>query len=105
MGAPIDPPGENNSVGDEDSDAMPIPYCYVFQYNGYMYRAAFADDMDAIDESYLPVALGKYLGKVVATDENGEKGTYKIYASLSEPSRELIIEVNGKYYCAIKHNY
>ncbi len=108
---------------DMDESIPQYDKAYVFEYNGQTYLAFFMDGSGSVipdsddtadsapiipdgdntaDSAPGPTAIGEYLGEVVATNtKNGEEGIYKIYASLFDPTGEIIIEIDGEYYSAV----
>lgn len=101
---PGDPTPNPPDGGDEMTPGQ-LAYTYSFAYNGTEYVCPFgtpgqslsdALEVDSIDPRY----VGEHIGEVVATDNDGNRGWYKLYVDVD--GTNLIIEIDGYYMVAYR---
>ena len=101
-------PGEPGNMSGENivplppEDSSPSNYpmgSFTFIFNGKSYIVDFNNEEDAAAEE---IVLGEYLGEITLSDEYGNISTCRIYASLDEESKSIIIieTLNGVYHLA-----
>ena len=102
------PPGssENTEKPGGDDGVIQKPseyrYTYKFAYNGTEYICVFGHVDQSLSEALKGESVdlqlvGEYIGEVMAIDQNGERGWYKIYQA---DYTNLIIEIKGYHMTA-----
>ena len=95
-------PSDDGVIGPEASDPAKLKYTYYFAYNGKEYICSFGTYDQSLEEalqteSIDPKYVGEHMGEVMVTDNNGQRGWYKLYRG---DGSNLIIEIEGYYMIA-----
>ena len=98
-----EPPTGDPQPGDEDQMTPGrLAYTYSFAYNGTEYVCSFGTYDQSLEEalqteSIDPKHVGEHIGEVMVTDNNGQRGWYRLYRG---DGSNLIIEIEGYYMIA-----
>ncbi len=100
-------PGDSSDdgvMGPESSDPAELKYTYYFAYNGTEYICPFGTYDQSLEEalqteSIDPKHVGEHMGEVMVTDNNGQRGWYRLYRG---DGSNLIIEIEGYYMIAYR---